>query len=290
MKILVTGATGFVGRHVVDSLVAQGHEVIATSRNADRARSMSWFDQVLYIPCDLHDPHFKIVSLFGTPDVLVHLAWPGLPNYEDLFHYEDNLPAAYRFVKTMVLTGTKQILVTGTCLEYGMQSGPLSEEMPTLPSTPYGLAKDTLRKFLESLKNKSPFVLQWMRLFYMYGAGQNENSLMAQLDKAIDKGDKFFHMSDGQQLRDYLPVTQVAQQVCFLVENAHVNGMINCCSGKPVSVRQLVEKRIQERGAKIKINLGHYPYPDHEPMAFWGKTLKHPTHLPQSGVEKETLQ
>lgn len=274
MKILVTGATGFVGRYVVEQLIERGHEVIATSKNINKLESMPWFDRVQFVPCDLHDPKLKITKVFGIPDVLVHLAWPGLPNYKDLFHFEVNLPEAYSFLKTMIMAGTKQVLVAGTCFEYGMQNGSLKEDTPTFPTTPYGLAKDSLRRFLEALQNECPFALQWVRLFYMYGVGQNPDSLMAQLDRAIDNGAPVFHMSGGEQLRDYLPVENVAKRICFLAENSYISGVINCCSGEPVSVRNLVEQRIKERGAEIKLLLGYYPYPIYEPMAFWGNSLK----------------
>jgi nucleoside-diphosphate-sugar epimerase len=214
------------------------------------------------------------MAAFGTPDVLVHLAWPGLQNYKDLFHFENNLPADYRFIKSMVTAGMSHVLVTGTCFEYGVRSGSLREDMPTLPTTPYGLAKDTLRKFLESLQKKHAFVMQWVRLFYLYGPGQNPNSLIAQLDRAIDNSDPVFQMSGGEQLRDYLPVQGAAKRIVFLVEHSHCRGIINCCSGRPISVRSLVEKRLRERNAELKLDLGHYPYPDYEPMAFWGDSRK----------------
>lgn len=270
MKIVVTGATGFVGRHLVPELLARGHSVLAVARNMERGRSMPWFEQVEFISMDLHDPSLEPKKTLGVPDVLVHLAWPGLPDYKDLFHFERNLPAAYRFIKKMVEAGVQQILVTGTCFEYGMQSGVLSEDLPTLPENPYGLAKDTLRKFLQELQKHHPFALQWVRLFYMYGEGQNPNSLLAQLDRAIDQGHEIFNMSGGEQLRDYLPVEEVARRLAILAENPNINGIINCCSGKPISVRRLVEERIKERKSNIRLNLGYYPYPDYEPMAFWG--------------------
>ena len=274
MKVLVTGATGFVGRHVVSELFTRGHDVIAIARNLDRAKSMPWYRKVTFFACDIHEPTLDLVQIFGVPDALMHLAWPGLPNYKDLFHFEKNLPADYFFLKNMILTGTKQILVTGTCLEYGMQSGALSEETPAMPTTPYGLAKDTLRKFLQSLQAKHSFTLQWARLFYMYGSGQNPNSLLAQLDLAIERKDAVFNMSGGEQVRDYLPVESVARKLVLLLEHPECSGIINCCSGQPVSVRQLVEERVAKRQANIKLNLGYYPYPDYEPMAFWGDNTK----------------
>jgi nucleoside-diphosphate-sugar epimerase len=274
VKILVTGSTGFVGRHVVPVLLEHGHTITASARDIDRARTMPWFDNVQFVTADLHLIDLNPATAFGKPDVLVHLAWPGLPNYLDLFHLEENFPAAYRFIKSMVLAGVRHILVAGTCFEYGMQSGPLGEDTPTIPANPYGLAKDTLRKSLKSLQKRHPFILQWVRLFYVHGPGQNPGSLMAQLDRAIENHDAVFPMSGGEQLRDYLPVQEVARRIAFLVEHPRCCGTINCCSGKPVSIRALVEKRLRERNADLRLDLGYYPYPEYEPMAFWGDSRK----------------
>jgi len=274
MKILVTGATGFVGQHLITKLLAKNHNIVAVARNSDFAKSMSWYQDVRFISCDLYSSTVDHVKVCGIPDVLIHLAWQGLPNYNDLFHFERNLFSDYHFLKNMILAGTKHVLVTGTCLEYGLQSGPLSEEVIPLPTTPYGLAKDTLRKFLQVLQKKNPFVFQWARLFYMFGSGQNKNSLLAQLETAINNKDKVFNMSGGEQLRDYLSIEDVASYLALIIENSSIEGIINCCSGEPISVRQLVENRISKREAKIKLNLGYYPYPDYESMAFWGDNQK----------------
>lgn len=270
VNILVTGAAGFIGRHVVAALLSRGHQVTAVDRDEHRARRTVWYNQCRFIACDIHRPMTSPRGVFGNAEAVIHLAWPGLPDYNALFHYEVNLPADYRFLKSLITDGYSQLLVTGTCLEYGMQNGCLKEEMTTRPANPYATAKDTLRKFLEMLKREIPFTLQWARLFYMNGEGQHSTSLLALLDRAIEQGDLTFKMSGGEQLRDYLPVEQVAFHLAAIVENRKFDGVINVCSGKPISVRKLVESHIAERQAGIRLNLGHHPYPDYEPMAFWG--------------------
>lgn len=269
-QVLITGATGFIGQHVVPALLGQRYDVIVVARDQKKLQSMSWKDQVHFIGCDIHDPNIDLEELLGIPEVLIHLAWPGLPNYQSMSHFEKNLPADCQFIQKIVVSGVKQVLVTGTCFEYGMQSGMLSEDTPTAPTNPYGLAKDTLRKFLELLQKEKPFTLQWLRLFYLYGLGQNPNSLLAQLDSAIDRGDSEFNMSGGEQLRDYLPVEEVAHRIALMVMHPECNGIFNCCSGQPISIRRLVEEHLIRRGVHMKLNLGYYPYPDYEPMAFWG--------------------
>ena len=204
------------------------------------------------------------------PDILIHLAWDGLPNYKSLHHFETELPRQYHFLKSMIDAGLPSLLSIGTCFEYGMQSGALAADILTKPNNPYGYAKDALRKELEFLKASSHFNMTWARLFYLYGEGQPATSLYPQLQEAVLRGDKVFNMSGGEQLRDYLSVAEVTRQISQLALAQQDRGVINICSGKPVSVRRLVEQWISDNGWDIELKLGYYPYPDYEPMAFWG--------------------
>lgn len=274
MKILVTGATGFIGQHVVSNLLDNGQTVIATSSNEEKAKKFDWYNEVDYMQCDYHKQSVDYYDYFGKPEAVIHLAWNGLPNYKDSFHVERNLPANCNILKNFIDGGVKKVVVVGTCYEYGLQNGCLKETDATMPATQYGLAKDTLRKYIELLVKGTGISFNWVRLFYIYGEGQNPNSLLPQLEKAILEGKSFFNMSNGEQLRDYLSVEEVARYLCMITLQDKVNGVVNCCSGKPISIRRLVEEKIKELDSNIKLNFGYYPYPDYEPMAFWGDTTK----------------
>lgn len=272
MKVAVSGATGFIGRHVLAELESRSAEAIALVRpTSEKPIERS---NCRVVELDLHEAPSNSFELMGRPDVLIHLAWSGLPNYNSLHHFEQELPAQYRFLKSLVESGLQNIVVAGTCFEYGMQSGPLSEDVAPHPSNPYGFAKNALRCQLEYLKSAHLFHLTWARLFYLYGKGQAESSLLPQLMKADERGDPVFNMSGGEQLRDYLPVTEVARALVSLASANKDMGAVNVCSGTPISVRKLVEGWIKENGWSITLNLGHYPYPDYEPMAFWGDRRK----------------
>ena len=166
------------------------------------------------------------------------------------------------------------MVVTGTCFEYGMQCGKLMEHFTVNPTNPYGYAKDALRRQLEFLQNEKHFSLTWTRLFYTFGEGQHQTSLFMQLKAAINRGDEIFNMSRGEQIRDYLPVNEIARLLVMLALRREDNGIVNICSGQPMSVRSLVEGWLQENHWNISLNFGHYSYPDYEPFAFWGSRTK----------------
>lgn len=275
-KVLVTGATGFIGNYVINELLKKNYEVIATSVSIEKAQKQEWYHHVRYIPFDLQNigENENYYSFFDHPDLLIHLAWEGLPNYKADFHLKQNLPRHYKFLKNLVENGLKDITITGTCFEYGMQEGCLSEDMEPRPFNAYANAKNELRLHLTKLSKNSPFTLKWARLFYMYGKGQNPNSLLSQLQMAIDRGDKTFNMSPGDQLRDYLPVEKVAEYIVKIALQDSITGIINCCSGKPVVLKEFVEEYLRKHKASITLNLGSYPYSDIEPKNFWGDVKK----------------
>jgi len=278
--VLVTGATGFLGNQVVNCLLRRNIKVLATSANAKKAKTFPWFNKVSYTQFDLENSaDLPSLSFFGDPKRVIHLAWEGLPNYDSAHHIEKNLPHHVAFLKRLIESGLRDITVSGTCFEYGMQEGELFEDFPVMPANPYSKAKDMLRQQLEHWQNELDFHLKWARLFYMYGEGQNSKSLFSQLRTAIDTGAPVFDMSGGQQVRDYLPVEKVAEYLVSIAMQTQVEGIINCCSGQPVVLKDFVQKMIDSEGADIKLNLGVYPYSPFEPMKFWGNNNKLKTIL-----------
>lgn len=271
MKILITGSTGFIGNHVVQHLLKRGgFSLICTSTDQLKAQAFSWFEKVKYIECDLNEKKENYFEFFECPDLLIHLAWEGLPNYNESFHIDRNLPANCLFIKNMLKNGLKHLSVTGTCFEYGLQEGCLNENIATIPVTSYAIAKDTLRKYIELLRKQFNFHFNWIRLFYIYGDGQRPSSILELLKKSVRNGDTIFNMSGGDQLRDYLHIDDVAENIIDISLQNDFDGIVNCCSGNPISIKDLVKRYLKDNNISIKLNLGHYPYPDYEPMKFWG--------------------
>ena len=275
MKILVTGATGFIGNHIIEQLLELNeHEIIASALERENNKNFPCYKNVTFIPCYLYEKKENFFTFFQNPDLLIHLAWEGLPNFKELYHFERNLFNDYHFLKNIISNGLQRLSVTGTCFEYGNQSGRLSEDMETNPIIAYALAKDTLRKFIQELTKIYDFKFHWIRLFFMYGKGQSPTSIISQLDKALDNNEESFNMSGGEQVRDYLPVEKIAEYIIKISLQDKITGLINCCSGKPITIKKLVEEHVKKRNKIIKLNLGYYPYPDYVPMQFWGDTTK----------------
>lgn len=277
MHVAVTGGTGFVGRPLIAQLLARGHTVTAVLRPGTSPPAIAGNGGAApdWLEGDVHALPPELLRRLASADVVAHLAWPGLPNYQALFHLDETLPREMAFLRALVEAGAARLLVTGTCFEYGLQDGELRETAPTCPVTAYGMAKDGLHRYLNALRRHVPFLLQWARLFYLHGPGQNPKSLLSQLDAAIDRGDTHFPMSAGEQLRDYLSVEDAARRLLRLLETPTLTGAVNVASGRPLSIRRLVEKHMETRGVSLRLDLGHYPYPSYEPLAFWAGVTKY---------------
>jgi nucleoside-diphosphate-sugar epimerase len=264
MKVALTGPDGFVGQHLAAELQRRGADSVLAGRRPGAA-----------VKFELDGTLDGAWDALGRPDVLIHLAWAGLPHY-GAAHHIDQVPAHYQFLRNMVEAGVKHVVVTGTCYEYGLQAGELAESAEARPCTAYGVGKDVLRRMLqafEATRPERPF-LTWARLFYPWGEGQSVSALYSQLRAAALRGDEEFPMSGGEQLRDYLPVSEMARLLAELALAERPVGLVNVCSGHPVSVRKLVEQWIAGNGWTIRPAPGRFGYPPHEPMAFWGSDQK----------------
>jgi nucleoside-diphosphate-sugar epimerase len=268
LKVALTGATGFVGHNVLNNLIKNDNfDIVAVIRPGN---SIIESANISSVHIDISEPKNNMFELMGKPDVLIHLAWEGLPNYQSSHHCESELPRQYLFLKNLVEQGLKFMVITGTCFEYGMQEGGLSSKANTRPNNSYGHAKDALRAKLQLLQVENSFKLVWARLFYLYGEGQSSKSLFSQLELAVKMKRKKFNMSGGEQLRDYLPVDEAAKKLVKIAQAKPTNRILNICSGKGKAIKSIVEDHIKSNNWDIELNLGFFPYLEYEPMEFWG--------------------
>lgn len=272
MKILVTGASGFIGQYVLEELSKKtSNEIIAIYRSS--SKNLKKLKNVKYIQKDLKKINKKFFYDIENPENLIHLAWGNLPNYNSNHHIDEELPIQLDFIKKFISCGYKNIIISGTCFEYGNTSGCLNENDNLNPINLYAKAKVRLLNNLIKIKKVNNFNLTWARLFYMYGDGQNPKSLWPQIQNAIKKNESDFNIT-GDQLRDYLHIKNVAQYLVDLTLLSKDIGVINVCSGNPISIKELVEGWIKEHKWNIKLNIGAYPHNPNEPLSFWGNNNK----------------
>ncbi len=270
MKILLTGASGFIGQNLVPFLLRDGNSIIVTTRDKNKIKMFDWYKKVEKIECDIFTADHKLFENLKL-DSLVHLAWDGLPNYSNKLH-QTNCENSIDFIRRIIKNNIKHLMIAGTCFEYGHQSGRLTEDSPTKPSNNYGIAKNNLRKEAENISKKHKIIFQWVRFFYLYGKGQSKNSLFGQLISEINKKSETFKMSKGDQTRDYLNIIEACKRVSLLVNNLNINGIINICSNKPITVEELIKSFLKENNFNINLQKGYYDYPEYEPKHFWGHT------------------
>ena len=267
MKIAITGATGFIGRHVRSVLVKTDHVVVLVVRNVKKVGDRAANEEI--VVADLSQARTDWFELFGKPDAVLHLAWGGLSNYMDSYHVDVELPMQLKFLQSLIDSGLKKLVVAGTCYEYGLSSGAISESQMTNPNTPYGIAKDSLRKALFEIRSKKDFELTWARVFYPYGEGQSENSIYSQLTKAISSDEKEFAMGSGVQMLDFIQVTRVAKVLRTFVTETKGVGLINVGSGEPQSVIEFVKKLIYHFESNIVPRVGAVADREYESLSFW---------------------
>ena len=267
LRLALTGASGFLGRHVLAALA--GRDVAVTALTRDPAR-LAGRPGLAVVEGDLARPTPALLDRLAEVDVLLHLAWDGLPAYRAARHLEEELPAQAAFLDALLDRGLPALVGTGTCLEYGRRDGPLTVDLEPAPDTAYGLAKDRLRRRLAARRASRPFAFTWARLFYTWGDGQAPTSLWPQLARAAAAGEASFAMSGGEQIRDYLPAAEIGRILAALACARADAGLLDLCSGRPRRLRDLVEAWCRKNGWAIALDLGRYPYPDWEAMAFWG--------------------
>ena len=272
MKVALTGGTGFIGQHVRKLLAKSEHDVLLVGRK--KAKIVELGANEKFVIGDISEDRENWFDYLDQPDVLLHLAWGGLPNYLDNYHVEVELPIQSKFLSKVVASGLPKLVVTGTCYEYGLTSGALVESQETNPNTPYGVAKDRLRKSLSDLMSEFKFELTWARIFYPYGDGQSEVSIYSQLRASMLNGDQHFKMGSGKQVLDFISVEKVVSALVFLTTRCAGVGLVNIGSGEPQSVLDFVQSQIRALGAQIEPLVGALPDRNFESQAFWADSSK----------------
>lgn len=267
--IMVTGASGYLGRHVVETLIsnAQFDKVIAVDVVDRGINAHAEFRRGDL----LRDAIFQ--ASLPVPDVLLHLAWQDGFVHNSSTHLM-SLSAHYSFLKIMADRGVKQIAVMGTMHEVGYFEGMITDNVPCVPFSLYGIAKNALRQALFVEFSKKDICFQWLRGFYIYGDDANNHSIFTKLLAAAAEGKKEFPFTSGKNKYDFIDIRVLAKQIAATVSQTEVVGMINCCSGEPKSLGEVVEKFIIDHHLDIKLKYGAFPDRPYDSPAIWGDNSK----------------
>lgn len=267
LKILVTGANGYLGQGIVRSILNNGHCVVATDFNTQFVD-----ERAERIACNLFEVD-NPYSFFSEPDVLLHLAWrDGFVHYSSA-HIED-LPKHYAFIKKMVDGGIQQVAVMGSMHEIGFFEGSINESTPCHPTTPYGIAKNALRDLTQMLCKQKNIVFQWLRGYYIVGNSKFGSSIFSKITAAVDEGKTEFPFTLGQNQYDFIDYPDFCAQVAAVVGQKNEQGIINICSGKPEKLADRVERFIKENDYRIKLQYGAFPDRPYDSKAIWGNDTK----------------
>lgn len=267
-RILVTGANGYIGRYVVKNLLDMDAEVLAADMHTEGIDP-----RALILRENIFSDEEGLFTALGSPDACIHLAWK-----DGFVHNSDAhmgcLSDHYRFLRRMLQEGLQQILVMGSMHEVGYWEGPIDENTPCNPVTLYGIAKDSLRRALFSLTKEQDVTVQWLRGYYIYGDDERSSSIFGKIWAAEKRGEEWFPFTTGKNQYDFIQVDQLGKMIASTAMQTAVTGIINCCSGIPISLAEQVELYIRKNNMKIRLQYGAFPDRSYDSPGVWGDASK----------------
>ncbi|HPM61481.1 MAG TPA: NAD(P)-dependent oxidoreductase [Methanoregulaceae archaeon] len=291
--VLVTGATGFIGRHTLEPLVRRGFDVHFVYR-AKRPeiipdeRGATWHRVDL-----LNDDDVKDLFNSFSPAYLLHLAWDVTPgSYLESINNFTWLDSSLHLLREFAESGGVRAVCAGTCIEYDVRYGYCTEDLtPTLPSTYYGQCKHHLRSIGERYADKMGFELAWGRIFQPYGPYEYPARLVPSVIRSLLNGEPA-RCTHGNQIRDFLYVADVADAFAALLDSG-VTGCVNIGSGEPVSIRELVMQIAHHLGKEDDVRFGALPAREDESpfiVADIGRLIKEVQWRQRYSLEKGVME
>jgi UDP-glucuronate decarboxylase len=288
MRLFITGATGYIGRHLM-ALLPKDEVDVAILLSSDKVNLFANAHRIIGRLETISNWQQQLID--WKPDACIHLAWyaePGQYLYSPL--NIALLQQSLHLMQVLIQAQCQHVMMVGTCAEYNTEFGYLSENSPTQPTTIYATAKLSLMMMARQMAFDAKIQFTWARMFYLYGSHEDERRLVPALIKQLLR-DEVFQTTQGEQVRDYLHVVDAASALWHLVQQ-HQSGIYNISSGYPITIRNLIEMIADILDAKHLLEIGAIPYRQWEPMFICGNNTKlretgwKPQYTLQSGLEQ----
>lgn len=264
MRVVVTGAAGYIGRHVVKELLNMGHRVVAVDFNHKDVDERAEYSNVA-----IFSGEKNIFEQLGEPDVCIHMAWKDGFIHNSSEHMR-NLSSHFRFLEDMIIGGCKNIAVMGTMHEVGFWEGMIDENTPCNPLSQYGIAKNALRQSLLLTAKDKDVNIFWLRAYYILGDDAKNSSIFTKLLRAAEDGKKEFPFTSGKNQYDFVDVKTLAKMIASASTQTKYTGIINVCTGNPMSLGERVEQFIKEHNLEITLKYGAFPERPYDSKIVYG--------------------
>jgi nucleoside-diphosphate-sugar epimerase len=283
--VIITGAGGYVGRHVVSAVADLGYDAVAIVREK---RDGDIDRRATVVTADVLDNGFDISSIVPPERVaaVIHLAWQDGFVHNAPSHMT-NLSAHYRFLVDLADAGVGRIAALGSMHEVGYWEGAVTADTPTQPITLYGIAKDALRRAtMLTLGERVEYV--WLRAFYILGDDRRNRSIFAKLLDAADRGEKTFPFTTGKTLYDFIDVRELGRQIAVAATAEGVTGVLNTSTGVPESLASRVERFIADENLDLTLAYGAFPDRPYDSPGIWGDAADIAAIMAESPFAKES--
>ncbi|HLH79464.1 MAG TPA: NAD(P)-dependent oxidoreductase [Chthonomonas sp.] len=263
MRVLLTGATGFVGSYTLRNLLEQGDTVAVVMRtSSDPWRIQGLLDRVTVLYGDVFTPQTLAEGIAQfRPEAVIHLAWKGVGNAErnDVAQVYENVPGSLELLRIVAETGCQHWIGLGSQAEYGPANQIVSEQTETAPTTLYGISKLALCQLTKGLCQHYGMRFAWLRLFSSYGPMDSPYWMIPYLILSLLRRERP-KLTKGEQLWDYLYVGDVADAICHVLHHTGAEGVFNLGSGEARSLRSIIEYIRDNIDTSLPLGFGEVPY------------------------------